>query len=183
MENSSYTVNEHKQNLIHLLIRFCLILLLLLTFPRKAAAHSELVDSDPADGIVLEESPTQITAWFSEELESNSSSLEVFDSQNQQVDNGDGGVDLNDLDHLTMVVSLPPLPAGEYTVRWTSVSVEDGDAEEGEFSFNVSTGSVAPDNSPTLFSSNPLVWITGGAVVVVVAGLAILNSSRRKSRS
>lgn len=34
------------------------------------------------------------------------------------MDKRDGGVDLNDSDHASMIVNLPTLPDGVYTVHW-----------------------------------------------------------------
>lgn len=101
-------------------------------------AHAELVKSEPENNAVLEQGPEQVIAWFSHELETGLSSIEVFDTQGNQVDSGNGSVDLNDPDHASMFVSLPqPLPDGVYLVRWTAVSAADGDTTEGEFSFSV----------------------------------------------
>lgn len=143
-----------------LLLKILVVLLVLVT-TTTVAAHAGLVKSEPEDGQVLETSPARVTATFSEELDSELSKIRVFDDQNNQVDNGDGSVDLNDLDHLTMEVSLPPLPAGTYRVDWTSVSAEDGDAEEGEFTFRVGSEDalIGPSTSSANVSS---IWILGG---------------------
>ncbi len=152
-----------------------------LVFP--VAAHSGLVRSQPSDGASLESSPAQVTAWFSEELDSQTSNIRVFDAQDRQVDNGDGSVDLNDLDHLSMVVSLPPLPAGIYSVRWTAASAEDGDATEGEFTFKVTGGNVPGEvpESPAGISLVLVVGIIVGAIILSV--LAIIAVKGRKESS
>jgi len=166
-----------------ILFKILSILLFLLTITTSVAAHSELVKSEPEVGASLENSPAQVTAWFSQELDSQTSNMRVFDAQNRQVDNGDGSVDLNDLDHLTMVVSLPPLPAGKYTVHWTSVSAEDGDAEEGEFTFSVTVGAVSGETS-TPSTNSSLVWVISiAAVIIILAVLAMIGISRRMGSS
>jgi len=171
------------RNLNTLLSKFLLILLLMLAITTSVAAHSELVKSEPEAGASLENSPAQVTTWFSEELDSEMSSMRVFDAQNNQVDNGDGSVDLNDLDHLSMVVSLPPLPAGTYRVHWTSVSAEDGDAEEGEFTFNVTVGAASGETSSPSGNSS-LIWVISiAAVLIVLAVLAMIAVSRRMGSS
>jgi len=178
----AFHINIYK-SLNTFLFKFLLILPYLFTITTTVAAHSELVKSEPEVGASLENSPAQVTAWFSEELDSEMSSMRVFDSQNNQVDNGDGSVDLNDLDHLTMVVSLPPLPAGTYRLHWTSVSVEDGDAEEGEFTFNVTVGA-AQGEASTPSRNNSLVWVIGiAAVIIFLAILAMIGISRRMGSS
>lgn len=147
------------------------------------SAHSGLVKSEPETGASLENSPAQVTAWFSEELDAQSSSLRVFDSQNNQVDNGDGRVDLYDLDHLSMVVNLPPLQAGTYAVHWVSVSAEDGDAEEGEFTFSVTNGTDSTESSNPSTGTSTMWLVAGVATILVIAALTMIGVSRRKENS
>jgi len=158
-------------------IFFCLMFM----HTSTAAAHSEMVKSEPQDGESLDQSPAQVTAWFSEELDSGSSTLRVFDSQNNQVDNSDGGVDLNDLDHLSMVVSLPPLQAGTYSVHWVSVSAEDGDEEEGDFSFIVSGRAASRESSTPLANGFPTWLVGGGIILLVFIGLMWFLFIRKKA--
>jgi len=139
----------------------------------KAGAHALLLGSEPETGAVLEDSPEHVAAWFSEELDSGLSSMRVFDAEGRQVDGGDGGVDLNDLDHTSMVASLPPsLPAGTYTVRWAVVSADDDDMTEGEFSFSVGGGPTLeePIGSTAHAGSS---WFIGG-ITAVGFGLLLL---------
>ena len=105
-----------------------------------ALAHRSdiLLKSEPADGAVVQQSPAQVVAWFSTELATGASRLQVFAADKRQVDQGNGGVDLHDPDHASLLVRLPALPAGTYTVRWRSAVVEDGDIVEGRFTFTVS---------------------------------------------
>lgn len=157
-----------------------------------ATAHGLLVRSDPEDGAVLEQSPAQVTAWYGEELDTSRSTLQVFDPGGRQVDNGDGGVDLNDPDHASMIVSLPvSLPDGTYLVHWAAVSAEDGDPTEGEFTFSVGEpGEEAGQNSASTTSQSsgdaagtdagqragrPVGWIAAGLGVMLLAvgGLAL----------
>lgn len=155
---------------------------LLTWIPFPISAHSEVVSSEPEDGQVLAQSPSQVKALFSEELETQTSTLLVIDSGGNQVDNGDGGADLNNLEHKTMLVSLPPsLPNGTYTVQWTSVSAEDGDAEQGEFTFIV--GSAARgDESSSQPQSGATSWLLYGAIglgiILIVVVLIYLNRQR-----
>ncbi len=114
-----------------------LTVLLLVTAVSLVSAHAvALLRSDPANGSILVQSPTEIRAWFGEEMQTGVSTLQVFSADGQRMDNGDGGVDLNDPDHASMVVTVPPLPDGEYLVRWYVVLL-DGDASESSFNFYV----------------------------------------------
>ena len=89
----------------------------------------------------MAQSPDRVTAWFGRELDTRRSSLEVYDAAGYLMEGALGGVDLNDLDHASMIVRLPaPLPAGTYSVRWRAVDSVDGDATEGAFTFTVGRG-------------------------------------------
>src|SRR5581483_2617754 len=72
------------------------------------------------------------------------SSLQVMDAAGNRVDNNDGQVDLQNPDRQRMFVTLPPLPDGVYTVRWVTVSADDGDQAEGTFRFGVGADTVLP---------------------------------------
>ena len=100
------------------------------------SAHARYDHSDPAAGAVLDGTPFVLRAYFSQEL-MKASTIRVMDVTGTQVDMGDGRVDTDDPDRKLMVVSLPTLQQGVYTVEWSSVSAEDGDAETGTFMFGV----------------------------------------------
>jgi copper transport protein len=150
------------------------MLLLLLINLTPASAHALMVQSKPEDGQSLDQPPGRVVVWFSQEIDSRTSSMRVFDAQDRQVDNGDGGVDLNDLDHKSMIVSLPSgLPVGVYTVHWTVVSADDGDTTEGVFTFAVGTGVEAEQpESPSSSGKGNLVVI--GSIIAAVILLAFL---------
>src|SRR6185437_1502 len=109
--------------LVRLVGLLCVIVVLAL-MPDMAAAHAELVRSDPGPGAALGGAPARIDLWFSETLSPNGSSIRVYDSQRKQVDTGNDKLDPHDATHLS--VSLGPLADGTYTVAWTSASVTDG---------------------------------------------------------
>jgi copper transport protein len=140
-----------------------------------ATAHALLLKSQPEAGATLVQSPLQVTAWFSQELDTGLSTLLVVNGDGQQVDNGDGGVDLNDPNHASLVVSLPPvLPAGLYTVQWTATSAEDGDPTTGQFSFIIGQVTAANNSRGTPWTG----WLVGaiaasvGVLLIVVIFMA-----------
>ncbi len=143
----------------------------------SAEAHEiEIVRSDPAADSVLEKSPEVVVIWFSDEIQSEGSTLEVFNDKGEQVDNGDGGIDLDDPEHASMRVTLPHLPGGAYIVRWHAV-LPDGDASEGEFGFFVGTAAEATDQASSTSSSGEgarcLVGGLGGVFIFLAATAAI----------
>jgi methionine-rich copper-binding protein CopC len=138
-----------------------------------SAHDAVIIKSIPANGDVLTEPPSEVAAWFAEELVSGQSTMTVFSAQGTQIDNGDGGVDLNDPDHASLIVTLPPLSDGSYTVQW-HVTLLDGDASDGAFAFAVGEGqSVIPAVAPAVTkedSSGP----SGSIITAVAAGLVVL---------
>ncbi len=100
-----------------------------------ASAHALLVRSNPEANAVLAQSPAQIELFFSEAVETELSSITVYDSNNLIVDAGDVRVDPADSKRMT--VSLRSLPDGVYTVTWKVVSAIDGHQTIGTYPFAV----------------------------------------------
>jgi copper transport protein len=167
-----------------------LALLVAVLLVTVASAHgAELLGADPAPGSALDTPPDQVRTWFGGELNVDKSLLQVFDGDGRQVDNGDGGVDRNDSDHASMVVSLPALADGAYTVRWYAV-LEDGDPTEGLFHFTVGDVAVAPGEIvlPAPLSADddggrPIALIAVVVAVLVAGALGVgvrLRSTAKK---
>ena len=115
-----------------------LLLLLMLVLPSLASAHAELVRSIPEAGAVLAAAPATVTTVFSGPVGPDGSAIAVVDATGASVTDGPARLDPNDGSDQTLVVALKPgLGAGPYTVRWTSISAEDGDKEEGTFTFTI----------------------------------------------
>lgn len=129
---------------------FSLLLVALLCTSLSAidvSAHAELSESVPAADSHVDQPPAQVEMWFSEEL-AEGSTAEVIGPDGNRVDNEDAAIDLMDPDRKHLVVTLSDnLPAGEYTVNWTSVSGEDDDSHGGSFVFTVANGAT-PVASP-----------------------------------
>jgi hypothetical protein len=137
--------------------------------------------------------PSEIRAWFGEEMKTGVSTLQVFTAEGQRVDNGDGGVDLNDPEHASMVVTLPPLPEGEYLVRWYVVLLDD-DASESTFNFFVgdeaaaTAAGFAPADTEVFYyqaeeddpESSLIIWLAVGGLVGVGLLAAATMTLRRK---
>ncbi|MCB9419931.1 MAG: copper resistance protein CopC [Ardenticatenaceae bacterium] len=153
-----------------------LVVVLLAGMVTAVFAHdATIVKSIPANGEVLAESPPQVKTWFEEELVSGESTMRVFNTQGEQADNGDGGVDLNDPNHAIMIVTLPPLPDGSYTVQWHATLL-DGDASDGAFAFAVGKGqsvipAAVPNSAAAAESSSPS---PVDIIAVVFVGLFVL---------
>jgi methionine-rich copper-binding protein CopC len=96
--------------------------------------HAYLVRSTPAARAVVARAPERIQLWFNERLEPAYSRMSVHDRGAQRVDAGDVQVGPAELTRLS--VSVPPLAAGSYTVKYRVLSV-DGHVVEAEFTFAV----------------------------------------------
>lgn len=169
-------------------IRLTAISLVLILAIAAAPTHEiEVAESEPGEGEVLATSPSRVYLKFDEELQTQGSTVGVYNSSGEQVDAGDGGVDLDDPEHAALVASLPPLPDGAYTVRWEAVLL-DGDRSEGEFAFYVGIqpgeagGSSAGDTTAGGFSPT---WLAAGVVVVILAAAASVKflSRRRNTKA
>lgn len=102
--------------------------------PALAGAHAFLVKSAPARRSTLAQPPPRVELTFNERLEPAYSIVTVWDASGRQVDARDAALAP---DHpRRLVVSLPALPAGAYTVRFRVLSV-DGHVVESSFPFTV----------------------------------------------
>jgi methionine-rich copper-binding protein CopC len=114
----------------------------------RALGHAQLVASAPGAGEVLDEPPSQLVLVFSEPLEAAFSAADVTDAAGRRIVTHAGAVDTADAHQL--LVDLPPLADGVYTVRWRSLSSADGHTASGFFSFAVgSTGEQLPEAGST----------------------------------
>jgi copper transport protein len=105
-----------------------------------ALAHSQLLSSTPGSGEILTESPAEIRLVFSEPLDPRYSSADVLNGVGQAIVDHGGAPD--PADPTVLIVPLPVLAGGAYTVNWRTLSAADGHTSEGFISFGV--GSVNP---------------------------------------
>lgn len=157
-----------------------------------AFAHAKLDTCTPAVSSTVATAPSQIKCVFSEEIDTKLSTMSVFDARNTQVDDKDAKVDLDDPDRKTLLVSLDAskMKNGVYTVKYHTVTPDDGGITDGEFQFTVGSGPTpgptkeaiteatatpAPTNSVTPTTLPTTGGETNNAFVVfTVFGLAIL---------
>jgi copper transport protein len=116
-----------------------LLLLLLATVTAVLAAavpvsaHAALTGSDPQQGSVVQEAPSQISLTFSEKVATSDGSVRVYDPKGKQVDTGD----VVDLGGNSYGVKLRPgQPDGTFTVTYQVVSA-DSHPVSGAFTFSV----------------------------------------------
>jgi copper transport protein len=119
-----------------------------------AAAHADLVASQPANGAVLAQPPRVVSLRFSEDISARFSSASVVDRAGQPV--AGTRVDATRGDHRLLVLELPALRAGTYGVAWRVLADDDGHTTGGTVVFTV--GGAAPTAGSALQAFD-----TGGA--------------------
>lgn len=90
------------------------------------SAHNRPVFFDPAPSAVLDEAPTEVTAWFAGPVrrDPNWTFLQVVDADRNRVDTGE--VEISE-DRRQMKIALQAdLPPGAYMVTWRNWDDDDG---------------------------------------------------------
>ncbi|HET9877711.1 MAG TPA: copper resistance protein CopC [Candidatus Limnocylindria bacterium] len=160
----------------------------LLTIVGGAAAHAQLVASSPAPGEVLEVAPTELRLTFSEPLEAGFSSASLIDAEGAALVTRAGEVDPSDA--FTLVVPLPDLADGVYSVTWQSLSTADGHPAEGFYTFGVGNvtleGTVSGQETGGADPSDPIglagKWLTYVALFLGL-GVAIFSAAVLRGQS
>lgn len=119
----------------------------LLLAPSMALAHAELETASPADGETVTGTPPMIEATYSEDLDPDGSSLVLVDADGTELARG-GPVGDPPTSRMS-ITDLPELAPGEYTVRSTTKSADDGDLDRVTWAFTV----IAPSPTPTAQAS------------------------------
>jgi methionine-rich copper-binding protein CopC len=100
-----------------------------------ASAHAFLDHAEPRVGSTVKVSPTEVKIWFTEGLILPFSELKVLDASGKEVEKDDKHLDPAHGE--VLIVSVPPLKAGKYTVSWRVTAV-DTHVTHGTFPFEVS---------------------------------------------
>ena len=108
-------------------------ILLLLVFPTNINAHVRMLDSFPPENSILNEPPEKVTLTFLGSVETVFSKVAVYDFSGNKVSKRETFRE----DDTVMEVSLDKnLPSGQYTVKWTCMSL-DGHKQTGKYTFRV----------------------------------------------
>ena len=109
--------------------------LLLLSLPATAHAHTRLKRSDPGPKAILGHAPQNIDLWFTEEIELTLSRVVLTDGRGISVPLGDVVTGEEQKTSFRAPI-YSELAAGNYTVTWSTVSI-DGHPAKGRFVFKV----------------------------------------------
>jgi copper transport protein len=150
-----------------------LLLLALFMLPGRALAHAHLVRADLAPNSHLLVSVGTVRFWFDEPLNAALSHILILNRQGQQV-NVDTGA-LNSGNDEELDVTVPTLPDGLYSVRWTSASALDGHIMHGFYLFTVGgPGAVVPPSAPAAIAGSAGAALDAPGVLVALARWLVL---------
>jgi len=161
-------------------------LILIIGVP-SAYAHPFLLDSEPSQAVNAPIGTTQIITKYSEAVEINFSELKVFDSNGNQIDNGDTAYYEGES---SLVITTPPLEDGTYTVTSKVLSKVDGHLVRAAIIFGVGEAQVdvslleSQDESETTFLPEAAARFPGivGQTVVLgstISAIAIWGTQRK----
>ncbi|MEZ4658888.1 MAG: copper resistance protein CopC [Caldilineaceae bacterium] len=137
---------------------FCLILLFGLT-SQSAQAHADIIRAEPIDGEVLETAPAELRFWFNEPILPQFSLVQLVDAANQPIANVQVQPELSP--EGALVVTLPELEPGAYTVMWRVLSDVDGHLSQGFtlFSTDPALAPAAASQSINAAASTLPTWV------------------------
>ena len=151
------------------------LLILVIGVP-SAYAHPFLLDSEPSQAVNAPIGTTQIITKYSEAVEIDFSELKVFDSDGNQIDNGDTAYYEGES---SLVITTPPLEDGTCTVTSKVLSKVDGHLVRAAIIFGVGEAQVdaslleSQDESETTFLPEAAARFPGIVGQTVVLGSAI----------
>ena len=141
-----------------------------------ASAHAELIDTDPAEGSVVETAPDTVTLTFNEPVRLTSQEIAVYDAAGDEVGSTAGASGTEVTVDLTGAADLAD---GTYVVSWNVLS-GDGHPISGALTFSVGAPSASVTAAPEPQSSSAAVTVVRDVVTVVTyvgllvaAGLAL----------
>jgi copper transport protein len=128
---------RNKQHFRQLSWALVLVGLIGLLMTQRASAHAYLVRSEPAANMVLDSAPATMRLWFSETVSLAFSGARLLSAGGQGTELS---VSVDPVDDTLMVVTLPELADGVYSLRWTVHSEADGHVTQGLIVFGIGQG-------------------------------------------
>ncbi|MFH0175141.1 copper resistance CopC/CopD family protein [Streptomyces cacaoi] len=137
-----------------------------------ASAHAALTGSDPAQGVVVDKAPTQVSLTFSETVSMNDDSLRVLDPKGTRVDTAKP----SEVSGTTYAVQLHSgLPDGTYTVTYQVVSA-DSHPVAGAYTFSIGSPSKTSVSVSDQEAGGGVVgWLYGFGRYVSYAGFIVMT--------
>ncbi|MFJ3306117.1 copper resistance CopC/CopD family protein [Streptomyces sp. NPDC086549] len=154
-----------------LVLLFLAVTCALLAGAGPASAHAALTGSDPAQGVVVDKAPDQVSLTFSEKVAMNDDSLRVLDPKGKRVDVGKP----SEVSGTTYAVQLKSgLAKGTYTVTYQVVSA-DSHPVAGAYTFSVGAPSLTTVSvSDQTAGGGAVGWLYGFGRYASYAGFIVL---------
>jgi copper transport protein len=155
-----------------------LVIALLISAPMRAAAHAELLKSQPVEGARLGLAPSAVVLVFSEPLYPALSEATVSDPSGRTVT--DPPISAFEI-RVGLLTNLP----GVYHVTWEAISATDGHSTRGSFTFSVETissglgASASSGHTPLDLVIAIARWIEDAALLLAFGMLFIVWLARR----
>ncbi|MEU6285127.1 copper resistance protein CopC [Streptomyces sp. NPDC047028] len=154
-----------------LLLLFLAVTGALLAGAAPASAHAALTGSDPAQGVVVDRAPTQVSLTFSEKVAMNDDSLRVLDPRGKPAQTGTPA----NVSGTTYAIKLKSgLGKGTYTVTYQVVSA-DSHPVSGAYTFSIGAPSqtVVSGTAPAA-GGGTVGWLYALGRYVSYAGFIVL---------
>jgi methionine-rich copper-binding protein CopC len=139
--------------------------------------HAKVIASNPAAGATITQAPTTISVTTAENMKPDaaSSNLFVYGPSGDLISQGNAKVALNNPKQMS--VGIKPEKNGVYVVQWKTVSADDGDPDQGAFTFTVgaaatTTTHTTPAQTTTTTTGNTS---TGGTSWLIAAAIAVVT--------
>ncbi len=142
-----------------------------------AHAHASIESTDPANGELLDQPPSQIVLTFTEPPDLDLTTVGVIDGSGAPVPTGPPEPAAGS--NREIRVHLDPVPDGVYTVTWRTVSATDGHVTAGAFSFGVgvSPGEVSPVQQTGPGTPTPSAASVAGRWMLYVGLVVLLGAA------
>ncbi|HVE97869.1 MAG TPA: copper resistance protein CopC [Mycobacteriales bacterium] len=144
-------------------------LMWLMVSASPASAHASLLETRPADGVVLSTAPTEIVLRFSEAVGTSLGTVKVLSPTGDRVDTRT--ITTRAADHEVVAPLRSDLAPGTYLLLWRVVS-EDGHPVSGSSIFSVGTTSAVAEGDAG--GGGAARRLLGVSRLVAFAGLAVL---------
>ena len=183
------------RKLLSLLTALVMSLGLLFTFFGVAAAHTHValhakVDGGtPKPGSTIATAPTTVMVHTAENMKTGAqnSNLFVYSPSGELISTGDAKIDINNPQQMS--VAIKPTGNGMYIVRWVTVSADDGDPDQGAYTFTVGTTAATTVSAPAKSTPAPApsgtpVWVPiliGIVALLIGLGAGVAFGSRRST--
>ncbi|MBP8001375.1 MAG: copper resistance protein CopC/CopD [Chloroflexi bacterium] len=133
---------------------FMVVIVTTLSTTRPVSAHAALLRSEPGENAILSAPPTEVRLWFTEPISPQFSGAQLLDTEGTRLEIH---LATDETQNNLLIIGLPPIEDGVYSVLWRVHSTADGHFTQGLFVFGVGAGAnVSAAASPAPVT--PIAW-------------------------